>query len=58
MGFVCIVCDIELHDDVSSRNFADEIPDKHPHEWMKQALITLEEATKAYKVEVIAKSHH
>jgi hypothetical protein len=34
--------------------FADEISDKHPREWTKQALITLEEATEAYMVEVTA----
>jgi hypothetical protein len=39
---------------VSSGIFADEFPDKRPHEWMKQALITLEEDTEAYMVEVAA----
>jgi hypothetical protein len=34
----------------------DEFTDKHPHEWMKQDLITLEEATEACMVLVIAES--
>ena len=42
---------------VSSGIFADEFPDKNPREWTKQGLITLEEATEAYMVEVIAASH-
>ena len=42
---------------VSSGIFADEFPDKHPHEWTKQALITLEEATEGYMVEVTAEFH-
>jgi len=42
---------------VSSGIFADEFPDKYPREWTKQALITLEEATEAYMVEVLAEFH-
>jgi hypothetical protein len=53
-AFVCTVGNIEHHDVVSSRIFADEFPDKHPREWVKQTLITLEEATEAYMVEVTA----
>jgi len=37
--------------------FTDEFPDKIPHEWTKQALNTLEEATEVYMVEVTAKFH-
>ena len=56
-AFVRTVREIEHHDVVSSGIFADEFPDKRPHEWTKQALITLEEATEAYMVEVTAKFH-
>jgi len=56
-AFVHTLCKIAHHDVVSSRTFADEFLDKHPQEWMKQMLITLEEATEAYMVELIAKSH-
>jgi hypothetical protein len=56
-AFVCTVREIEHHDVVSSGIFADEFPDKHPHQWTKHALITLEEATEAYMVEVIAVFH-
>ena len=56
-AFVRTVHEIEHHDVVSSGMFADELPDKHPHEWTKQALITLEEATEAYMVEVTAEFH-
>jgi hypothetical protein len=42
---------------VSSGIFTDAVPDKRPHEWTKQALITLEEATEAYIVEVTAEFH-
>jgi len=51
------VREIEHHDIVSSGIFADEFPDKRPREWTKQALITLEEATEAYMVEVTAQFH-
>jgi len=56
-AFVCIVCEVEDHNVVSFGIFADEFCDKHSREWTKQALITLEEATEAYMVEVIAESH-
>jgi len=56
-AFVRTVRDIEHHDVVSSGILADEFPDKHPREWTKQALITLEEATEAYMVEVTAEFH-
>ena len=55
-AFVRTVREIEHHDVVSSGIFADEFPEKHPREWTKQALFTLEEATEAYMVEVIAVS--
>ena len=56
-AFVRIAYKIEHHDIVSSGIFADEFPDKRPHEWTKQALITLEGATEAYMVEVTAEFH-
>jgi hypothetical protein len=55
--FIGKVCKIEHHNVVSSGIFADEFPDKHPHEWTKQALFTLVEATEAYMVEVTAEFH-
>jgi len=55
--FVCTVCEMEHHYVATSGIFAEEFPDKYPHEWMKQALITLEEATEVYMVEVIATPH-
>jgi len=56
-AFVSTVREMEHRDVVSSGIFADEFPDKHPREWTKQALITLEEATEAYLVEVTAEFH-
>jgi len=56
-AFARTVCEIEHYDDVSSRIFADEFPEKHPQELTKEASITLEKATEAHIVEVIAKSH-
>jgi len=56
-AFVRTVRDIEHQDVVSSAIFADGFGDKHPQEWMKKALNTLEEATEAFVVEVIADSH-
>jgi hypothetical protein len=56
-AFVRAVRDIKHHDDVSSGIFADLFPDMSPHEWTKKALITLEEATEAYMVEVTAEFH-
>jgi len=56
-AFVRTVREIEHHDVVSSVIFADNFPDKHPSEWTKQALITLEEATEEYMVEVTAEFH-
>jgi len=48
---------VEQHDGVSSGIFADESFDKNPQEWTKQALITFEDATEAYMVEVIGESN-
>jgi len=56
-AFVRNVREMEHHDVVSSGSFADEFPDKRPSEWTKQTLITLEEATEAYMVEVTAEFH-
>jgi hypothetical protein len=56
-AFVRTVRDIEHHDVLSSRIFSDRFPDKYPGEWIKQALITLEEATEAYMVEVTAECY-
>jgi len=49
--------EIEHHDVVSPGMFTDEFPDKHPQEWMKHVLITLEEAMDAYIVEVTVEFH-
>ena len=57
-AFVRIVREIEPHNYISSEIFADRFPHKHLHEWMKHALITSEEATEVYMVEVIAESHY
>jgi len=57
MAFVRTVSEMEHHDVVSSGIFADEFPDNHPREWTKQALITSEEATEMYMVEVTAEFH-
>jgi hypothetical protein len=51
------VCEIEHHDVVSSGIFADEFLDTRPLDWTKQAIITLEEATEAYMIEVTAECH-
>jgi len=51
------VCEIELHDVVSSAIFADEFGDKRPQEWTKQALKTWQEDMESYAVEVTAESH-
>ena len=56
-AYVRTVREIEHHDIGSSGIFADEFPDKHHREWTKQSLITLEEATEAYMVEVTAEFH-
>jgi hypothetical protein len=56
-AFVHTVQEIKHHDVVSCGIFAVEFPDKCPCDWTKQALITLEQATEVYMVEVIAKFH-
>ena len=48
---------IEHHDVISYGSFADEFPDKHPREWTKQAVITLEQTTETYMVDVTAEFH-
>jgi len=55
-AFVHTVSAMEHHDVVSSGIFAHEFHEKGPWEWTKQALMTLEEATESYIVEVIAKA--
>ena len=50
------VHEIECHDVVSLAIVRDKVSDKLPREWTKQALTTLEDATEAYMVAVIAKS--
>jgi hypothetical protein len=57
MAFVRTVHQIEYHGVVSSGIFADEFPNKNPCEWTQEALITLEETTEAYMVEVTAEFH-
>jgi len=57
MAFVRTVSEIKCCDVVSSGIVADEFRDNHPCEWTKQALISLEEATEVYMVEVFAESH-
>jgi len=56
-AFARTVRGIEYHDGISPGIVADEFYDKRPREWAKQALITLQEAMKAYIIEVIAASH-
>jgi hypothetical protein len=53
-AFICTVHESTHHDVLCSGMFTDEIPDKHPREWTKQAVITLQDATEAYMVEVTA----
>jgi len=56
-AFVRTIREIEHHDAVSSAISADAFPDKYPHEWTKQALISLADATDEYMVEVTAEFH-
>jgi hypothetical protein len=56
-AFVHTVREIDHHDVVRSGIFGDEFPDKCPREWTKKDLITLEEATEEYVVEVTAEFH-
>jgi len=53
-AFFPTVRKIKHHNVVSYEIFADEFPDKHPREWTKLALITLEEVMELYMLEVIA----
>jgi len=50
------VREIEHHDAASSEISADEFRDKHLPEWTKHGLTTVENATKADMVKVIAES--
>jgi len=56
-AYVRTVRGIEHHPVVSSGILAHEFPDKRPRDWTKQALITSEEATEAYMLEVKAELH-
>jgi hypothetical protein len=56
-AFVRTLREIEYHSVVSSGFGADVFADKHHCEWTKAAVITLEEATEAYMVEVTAEYH-
>jgi len=56
-AFCCIVLDIKHHDVVGSGIIPDKFHHKYLRQWMKQALLTCEEATRAYMVEVIAQSY-
>jgi hypothetical protein len=47
---------IKQYDDVSFRIFADIFDGKYPWAWATRAIITLENATEAYMVKVVAKS--
>jgi len=57
MAFVRTVHEMEHHDVVSSGISPDEFSDTIPQEWTKQALTTLEDATEAYLVEIMAESN-
>jgi len=56
-AYVETVRELEHHDDVRSGIFAHEFSDKQPHEWTKQASVTLEVATEMYMGEVTAEFH-
>jgi len=45
---VCTVRDIKHHDVVTSRILVDQVCDKTPGEWKKEALITSDEAMEAH----------
>jgi hypothetical protein len=57
-SFTRTVLEIEHRDVISCGIFVDTLRSKRPWEWTNRALISLEEATEAYIVEVIAKSHY
>jgi len=56
-AFLRTVRNMLHHDVVNSGIFRGECPNKYPCEWTKDVLITLDEATEAYMVQVIAESH-
>jgi hypothetical protein len=49
--------EIEQHYDVRCGILAAEFPDKHPRDWTKQGLITLDDATEVDMVEAMAEFH-
>jgi hypothetical protein len=55
-AFICTFREIEHHDVVSSGILADEFRDKGPRVWTKQPVMTLEETTESYMVDVIAEA--
>jgi hypothetical protein len=57
MAFFHTVREIEHYDVFSLGTLVHEVPNKHPREWMKHALITIAEATEVYMVEVKGESH-
>jgi hypothetical protein len=56
-SFVRTVRKIEHHDVVGAGIFAYQLRNKDSHVWTKHALITLQESTEAYIVQVAAKCH-
>lgn len=56
-AFAHTVGQIEYHDVVTSGTVADEFCDKHPRDWTKQALLSVQHDTEPYTVEVPAESH-
>jgi len=50
------VCEIESHADFSPVIFEEEFSDKHPREWVKQALTTFQDSLEAVMAELIAES--
>jgi len=57
-AYVYTACETKHHDVVSSGIFTDEVPDKDPIEWTKQASVTLEEAREVCITEVTAKHQY
>jgi len=56
-AFVCSARETKYRVIGSSGIFPNAFSDKHPWEWMKQLLTTLEDATERYMVEVIVESN-
>jgi len=55
--FIRALPGIKHRDVIGFKSLANDIHDTHRCDWTKQASMTLEEATEAYMVEVIAESH-